>query len=289
MEQFLQQVVNGVMVGSSYAIVALGFGLTFSVMHVLNLAHPETAMVGAFAAFVVATLFTTNLLVVIPLAVLAALLAGLLTERLAIRPTRGRHILTSFIATGGLSIVMQNGAQRIFGVDPVRIAVQVEGVQTVGGVIASNMQLITFGLAVAMMVGARYYVRNTRWGRATRAVSEKHEVAQALGVDINRVSQLTVGLSTAMAGAAGVSLALLHSQATPFMGAIFGTKSFVCMLVAGNRHIEGIMFVGILLGVLEALVAGYISASLRDMVAFGILVLVLYLRPAGIFGSYEHD
>lgn len=277
------------MVGASYAVVALGFGLTFSVMHVLNLAHPEMAMIGAFAAYLVTTRFTDNLLVVLGVGVLAALLAGLATERLAIRPTRGRHILTSFIATGGVSIVMQHGAQRIFGVDPVRVSAPIEGVQSFGGVIASNMQLLTFGLAVAMMLALRLYVRATRWGRATRAVSEKHEVAAALGVDINRVSQLTVGLSTAMAGAAGVSIALLQSQATPFMGAVFGTKSFVCMLVAGNRHIEGIMLVGLLVGVLEALVAGYVSASLRDMVAFGILVFVLYLRPSGIFGSYERE
>lgn len=288
MEQFLQQLMNGLMAGSTYAVVALGFGLTFSVMHVLNLAHPETAMLGAFGGYVVMSSFTNNILVVAAAAVVTGLLAGLIIERLAIRPTRGRHILTSFIATGGVSMVMQNGTQRIFGVDPVRMVGPISGVQNFGGVIASNMQLLTFGIAAAMMLALRFYVQNTKWGRATRAVSEKHEVAAALGVDINRVSQLTVGISTAVAGMAGISIALLQSSANPYMGAVFGTKSFVCMLVAGNRRIEGIALVGLLLGVLEALVAGYISSSLRDMVAFAVLVAVLYFRPAGLFGSYEH-
>jgi len=157
----------------------------------------------------------------------------------------------------------------------------------VGGVRVTSMQLVTFLTAVAIMLALRYYVHSTRWGRATRAVAEKPDVAAACGVNVNLVSQLTVGIASIMAGAAGVALGLLYTSAAPFMGLLYGLKSFICMLVAGNRHIEAIMAVGLLLGVVEAMVTGYISSNLRDAVAFALLLAVLFFRPQGLFGSYE--
>jgi branched-chain amino acid transport system permease protein len=149
------------------------------------------------------------------------------------------------------------------------------------------MQLVTLAIAAVLMVALRYYVRNTKWGRATRAVAERPEVAAAFGVDVNFVSRLTVGISAVMAGAAGVAIGLLYTSAWPFMGLLYGLKSFVCMLVAGNRHLEGVMAVGLMVGVLEALVSGYITSTLRDAVAFGVLVVVLVFKPRGLFGSYD--
>src|SRR5215831_7271659 len=277
------------MAGSTYAVVALGFGLVFSVMRVVNLAHPEIFMIGAYVAFVVITglhvpdagldvlaavaLFLGVLLV----AMLTTGAAGLVLERLVIRPTRGTYILTPFIATAGVSIALQNSAQRLFGPDPVRVpSVIPPHTFTLGGVRVTSMQLATFLTAVAIMLALRYYVHSTRWGRATRAVAEKPDVAAACGVNVNLVSQLTVGIASIMAGAAGVALGLLY-----------GLKSFICMLVAGNRHIEAIMAVGLLLGVVEAMVTGYISSNLRDAVAFALLLAVLFFRPQGLFGSYE--
>lgn len=289
MEQLLQQLTNGVLLGSSYAVVALGFGLVYGVMRVVNVSHPEVVMVGAYGASVVSLRISSNPFLVVGASVLLAVVVGLIIERIAIRPTRGRYILIPFVATIGLSIVLQNGAQRIFGPDPVRLQTSITGVQHVGGVIASNMQLVTFGVAVAMLLAVRYYVRSTKWGRATRAVAEKHEVAAALGVDINRVSEITVGIAAALAGAAGATIALTQGQAAPFLGVVYGLKSFIIVLVAGNRHIEGIVAVGILLGVVETLIAGYLSTSLRDVASFTILVAVLYLKPTGLFGSYERE
>jgi branched-chain amino acid transport system permease protein len=158
---------------------------------------------------------------------------------------------------------------------------------TLGGVRVTGMQLATFVTAVVIMLALRYYVQSTRWGRATRAVAEKPDVAAACGVNVNRVSQLTVSIASIMAGAAGVALGLLYTSAAPFMGLLFGLKSFICMLVAGNRHIEAIMVVGLLLGVVEAMVTGYVSSNLRDAVAFALLLAVLFFRPQGLFGSYE--
>jgi branched-chain amino acid transport system permease protein len=300
MEQFFQQLINGLMIGSTYAVVALGFGLIFSVMRVVNLAHPEIFMVGAYVAFVVITrlhvpgqglgvsVAVGAFLLVLVLAMVVTGAVGLILERLVVRPTRGTYILTPFIATSGVSIVLQNGAQRIFGPDPVRVPSVIPAhTFVVSGVRVTSMQITTVLTAVLIMLALRYYVYRTRWGRATRAVAEKPDVAAACGVNVNLVSQLTVSIASIMAGAAGVTLGLLYSSAAPFMGLLFGLKSFVCMLVAGNRYIEAIMAVGLLLGVVEAMVTGYVSSNLRDAVAFALLLAVLFFRPQGLFGSYE--
>jgi branched-chain amino acid transport system permease protein len=300
MEQFFQQLINGLMIGSTYAVVALGFGLIFSVMRVVNLAHPEIFMVGAYVAFVVITrlhvpgqglgvsVAVGAFLLVLVLAMVVTGVVGLVLERLVVRPTRGTYILTPFIATSGVSIVLQNGAQRIFGPDPVRVPSVIPAhTFVVSGVRVTSMQITTVLTAVLIMLALRYYVYRTRWGRATRAVAEKPDVAAACGVNVNLVSQLTVSIASIMAGAAGVTLGLLYSSAAPFMGLLFGLKSFVCMLVAGNRYIEAIMAVGLLLGVVEAMVTGYVSSNLRDAVAFALLLAVLFFRPQGLFGSYE--
>jgi branched-chain amino acid transport system permease protein len=298
MEQFFQQLINGIMIGSTYAVVALGFGLIFSVMGVVNLAHPEIFMVGAYVAFVAITrlhlpgqglsVAVGVFVLVLVLAMVATGVLGLILERLVVRPTRGTYILTPFIATSGVSIVLQNGAQRIFGPDPVRVPGVIPAhTFAVGGVRVTSMQITTVLTAVLIMLALRYYVYRTRWGRATRAVAEKPDVAAACGVNVNLVSQLTVSIASVMAGAAGVTLGLLYSSAAPFMGLLFGLKSFVCMLVAGNRYIEAIMAVGLLLGVVEAMVTGYVSSNLRDAVAFALLLAVLFFRPQGLFGSYE--
>jgi branched-chain amino acid transport system permease protein len=288
MELFLQQVLNGLMIGSTYAVVALGFSLVFSVMRVVNMAHPEFFMAGAFGAYLTIKYVTQNFFGVLAGGMVLAAAVGLVVERLAIRPVRGRYIMIPFIATSGVGIALQHGAERLFGSDPVLVpAVVPSASYQIGPVSTTRMQLITLAIAAVLMVALRYYVRNTKWGRATRAVAERPDVAAACGVDVNLVSRLTVGISALMAGAAGVAIGLQYTSAWAFMGLLYGLKSFVCMLVAGNRHIEGVMVVGLLVGVLEALVSGYITSTLRDAVAFGVLVVVLVFKPKGLFGSYD--
>jgi branched-chain amino acid transport system permease protein len=288
MDLFLQQVLNGLMIGSTYAIVALGFSLVFSVMRVVNMAHPEFFMAGAFGAYLTIRYVTANFFGVLAGGMLVAAVVGLVVERLAIRPVRGRYVLIPFIATSGVGLALQHLAERVFGSDPVAIPPVVPiVVYSLGPLSVTRMQLVTFAIATVLMVGLRFYVRNTKWGRATRAVAERPEVAAAFGVDVDFVSRLTIGISALMAGAAGVSIGILYTSAWAFMGLLYGLKSFVCMLVAGNRHIEGVMVIGLLLGVLEALVSGYVTSTLRDAVAFGVLVVVLVVKPNGLFGSYS--
>jgi branched-chain amino acid transport system permease protein len=281
-------VVNGLMIGSTYAVVALGFSLVFSVMRVVNMAHPEFFMAGAFGAYATGIYVSRSFFGMLVGGMVVAAAVGLVIERLAIRPVRGRYIMIPFIATSGVGIALQHGAERLFGSDPVLVPPAVPTVAyRLGAVSVTSMQLVTLATAAVLMLALRFYVRNTKWGRATRAVAERPEVAAAFGVDVNFVSRLTVGISALMAGAAGVTIGLLYTSAWAFMGMLYGLKSFVCMLVAGNRHIEGVMVIGLLLGVLEALVSRYLTSTLRDAVAFGVLVIVLVFKPNGLFGSYD--
>lgn len=300
MHEFIQEVVNGVMTGSTYGVVALGFGLVFSVMRVLNMAHPDLAMVGAYVAYVVTAVVGVGALSAMSLgpglAVFAGLAiagagvagaGGLAIERLVIRPTRGTYLLIPFIATLGVSIFLENGANTIWGSNPVPVpSILGNRPIDVAGITFTSNQIAVLVTSLAMVLALSYYVRRTRWGLATRAVAELPEVAAAHGVNVNRVSQMSVGIASAMAGTAGVTLALLQTNASPFMGQLLGLKCFVCMMVGGNRHIEGILAVGLALGILEAFVVGYISSQWVNAVAFTLLLAILMFRPAGLFGSY---
>ncbi len=284
---FIQQIVNGLVIGSTYAVVAVGFALVFTVLRVINFAHPDIFMVGMFSGLTAATLVSSNLAVVLVFGALGAGIVGLALERAVIRPLRGRDVLMTLIATLGVAIMLENGMAILEGPDPVPYPnVLAQGAIAIGGVGMSKRHLANFAISILILVLASYYVRATKYGRATRAVAELPDVAAAFGVNVNVVSQITVVLASMMAGVAAVSVSILYGSAWAFIGLVYGLKSFVVMLVAGNRYFEGVMAVALGLGIVEALVTGYISSSLRDAVAFFILIAVLYFRPNGIFGSY---
>src|SRR2546422_7242529 len=242
MELFLQQVLNGLMIGSTYAVVALGFSLVFSVMRVVNMAHPEFFMAGSFGASLTIRHVTTNFFGVLAGGMLVAAVVGLVVERLAIRPVRGRYVMIPFIATSGVGIALQHLAERVFGSDPVAIPPVVPTVSyTLGQLSVTRMQLVTFAIAAVLMLGLRYYVRNTKWGRATRAVAERPEVAAAFGVDVNFVSRLTIGISALMAGVAGVTNGHLYPGAWALLWLVLCPKVFRWILVGGQRHIGGVL------------------------------------------------
>ena len=193
----------------------------------------------------------------------------------------------TLIGTLGVAIMLQNGMAKVMGPDPVAFPPIVPVTLLLSDdIILTSTQALNFGVSILLLIGVSLYVRKTRYGRATRAIAERPDVAAAFGVDVDRVSQVTVVIASAMAGVAGVSVAMLYGSAWAFNGLFYGLKAFICMLVAGNRYFEGVMLVALLLGVIEALVTGYISSNYRDLAAFVILIGVLYFRPNGLFGSY---
>ena len=288
MELFLQQLLNGLIIGSTYAVVAIGFALVFTVLRVINFAHPEIFMVGMFAGLLAGVHISENLIVVVVCGTLGAGLVGLVLERVVLRPLRGRDVLMTLIGTLGVAIMLQNGMAILMSPDPVAYpnVLQLSLILS-DEIILTSRQLANFIVSLVLLVAVSIYVRKTRYGRATRAIAERADVAAAFGVDVDRVSQVTVALASLMAGMAAVSVGMLYGSAWAFVGFFYGLKAFICMLVAGNRYFEGVIIVALTLGVVEALVTGYVSSNLRDVAAFVILIAVLYVRPNGLFGSYS--
>src|SRR5215470_3976542 len=263
MDLFLQQLANGLVIGSTYAVVAIGFALAFTVLRVINFAHPDIFMVGMFAGLVAALQWpAVGFLVVV---VAGALGAGLV----------------------GVAIMLQNGMAVIAGPDPVAYPALIpRRFVDIGPVTLTLRQILNFVICLALLALVSLYVRRTPWGRATRAIAERPDVAAAFGVNVARICQFTILLASMMGGVAAVSVGVLYGSAHAFVGLLYGLKAFICMLVAGNRYFEGVMVVAVAIGFVEALVTGYVSSSLRDAAAFFVLIGVLYFRPNGLFGSY---
>ena len=289
MELFLQQIANGLVIGSTYAVVALGFALAFTVLRVINFAHPDIFMVGMFAGLVAGVQFPEGgLLLAIVVGAVVAGAVGLLIERAVIRPLRGRDVLSTLIGTLGVAIMLQNGMAIIAGPDPVSYPLLLpRRMIDLGPVALTFKQIVNFGICVLLLAFVSFYVRGTRIGRATRAIAERPDVAAAFGINVGLICTVTIVIASMMGGVAAVSVGTLYGSAWAFVGLLYGLKAFTCMLVAGNRYFEGVMVVGLAIGVIEALVTGYISSSLKDAVAFFVLIGVLYFRPNGLFGSYS--
>lgn len=287
MTLLLQQIANGLVIGSTYAVVALGFSLAFTVLRVINFAHPDIFMVGMFAGLVFAVPGPWGFVAALAAGMLGASAVGYALERTVISPLRGRNVLMTLIGTLGVAIMLENGMSLIAGPDPVSYPnlVPREFVD-IGPVTLTLRQVVNFAICLALLVLVSLYVRATKFGRATRAIAERPDVAAAFGVDVGRVCQATILIASAMAGVAAVSVGALYGSAHAFVGLLYGLKAFTCMLVAGNRYFEGVMVVALGLGIIEALVTGYLSSSLRDAVAFFVLIGVLLFRPNGLFGSY---
>jgi branched-chain amino acid transport system permease protein len=288
MELFLQQIANGLVTGSTYAVVGLGFALIFTVLRVVNFAFPDILMVGMFAGILTAVPGPWGLPAAMAGAMAASAAAGYIVNRTVLAPLRTRDILMGVIGTIGVSTIIQNAMALIVGPDTVAYPdVLPRGSMDFGLIRLTNGQVFNFVVCFAMLIFVSLYVRMTKFGRATRAIAERPEVAAAFGVNVDWVCQVTMLIASTMGGVAAVSLGILYGTAWAFIGLLYGLKAFICMLVAGNRYFEGVMAVGLGLGIVEALVTGYLSSNLRDAIAFIILIVALCFRPNGLFGSYE--
>lgn len=290
MEQFAQYTLNGLLLGGTYAALAVGFALTFSALRVINLTHADIFMVAMFVALLVAENVTHNLLVIVVFAVGGAALLGLVVERTVIRPLQGTNILTPMLATIGASIMIEYGMQGLFGPDPIAFPSLLPGNSgRLAGIQANLPQMVDFAIAIVVLAATSFYVRRTRWGLAARAVAERRDMAAAFGVNVTRVAQITIALAAAMAGGAGIGIVLLYGSVWPFVGQLYMLKAFICVLIAGNRSVEAVMALALILGLLETYTTGYLSSTYRDVLGFALLIVILYFRPNGLFGSYAAE
>ena len=311
MDQFLQQIINGVQLGSIYALIALGYTMVYGVLRLINFAHGDVFMIGAFVGFYAAKALKLTeqptlggalltLLPVLLVTMAACALLGLVIERFAYRPLRRAPRLTALITAIGVSLFLVNSAQLIFGADPKffpSVTPQGEaGTLQLGRVTIAKDQMILVISAALLMAVLTYIVNHTRMGKAMRAVSHDADAAALMGVNIDRVIAFTFGLGAALAGAGGVLFAsLTYAKILPLMGVQMGLKAFVAAVVGGIGSIPGAMLGGLLMGLSESFVkgapaiGGFEPSRFADAVAFILLIVVLLIRPAGLLGRFAPE
>lgn len=282
---FWQQLLNGITLGSSYALIALGYTMVYGIIQLINFAHGEIYMIGAFVG-----LFLVSVGVNIVFALLGAvgvcMIMGVLVERLAYRPLRGKSSrLSPLISALGMSIFLSTLMALLAGVNNRRYppVIDLQSYQF-GPVQVSSMQVIMLVVSALLMIGLHLMVQRTSVGKAMRACSQDLEAASLMGINVNRIISFTFAIGSALAAAGGVMVGIYYNAVWPYMGTMAGLKAFAAAVLGGIGSIPGAMLGGITLGVLEIMGVAYVSSSFKDAIAFGILILVLIVRPQGILG-----
>lgn len=298
MAYLLQQLVNGLEIGSLYALIALGYTLIYGILELLNFAHGDVFMIGAFFAAGVSTLLVHNQAAAIPgglvvgLMMLAAMGGagglGVAIERVAYRPLRNASRLAPLITAIGVSLFLESAVQVWISPAPVLVPSNALVPQTVlrsGSVETPLTGALLFGVAIVLMIALDLFIFRTRFGSAMRATAQDREAATFMGIDVDRVIMLTFLIASALAGLGGVLFALRYANIDFFMGYLLGIKAFTAAVIGGIGNVRGAMFGGLLLGVFESLAGGFISTQFQDTFVFLALIIVLLVRPQGLFGQ----
>jgi branched-chain amino acid transport system permease protein len=299
MAQLLQHLINGLAAGTIYALVALGYTMVYGVLKLINFAHGDVMMVGVYMGY--ATAFALGrqaqksllgVVIIFLVAMAGCALMGFLIERFAYRPLREKPRLTALITAIGISFALSYGFQLDIGFLPGAAPRAFPEVITptewlvIGDrdVVVWNWQVLSLLIAVGLMVGLQWLVFKTRFGRAMRAVSFDHRVAALMGIPTDRVIAVTFMIGSALAAGAGLLYAIKDTSVSPLMGLYVGLKAFVAAVIGGIGHVPGAVVGALLLGLVEEFVVGYAASTWRDAVAFGILIVVLLVKPGGLFG-----
>jgi branched-chain amino acid transport system permease protein len=296
MTTFFQQLVNGISLGSIYALIALGYTMVYGVLRLINFAHGDVYMLGAYTGYYLSRKLKGDepslggALVVMLGAMLVCAIVGVIIERFAYRPVRRASRLTLLITAIGVSLFIENGAQLVFGPDPKffpSLAPRADFL--VGGVRLTSEQLTVIAVSFLLMVLLQFFILKTRTGKAMRAVSFNLDTAKLMGISTDRIIAITFALGSALAAAAGVLIGMQIPKIDPLMGILYGLKAFVAAVLGGIGNVPGAVIGGLLIGTSEVMVVGYLSSTFRDAIAFGILILVLLLRPQGILGRAQKE
>ena len=288
---FLQQLINGLSLGSIYALIALGYTMVYGVLRFINFAHSDIFMIGAFAGYYLAPHFHGAFggVIVLLSAMLICALLGMTIERLAYRPLRSRSKLNVLITAIGVSLLLENSGQFLFGasVKPFPSLFPVKSFTTPGGLVFSTNQIAVLAIAILLLIVLQLIVLKTKIGTAMRAVSFNSVAASLVGINNDVVISFTFGLGSALAGAGGILYSLNYQAIDPLMGILPGLKAFVAAVLGGIGNIPGAALGGVLLGIIETFVNGSRWSTYTDAIAFAILILILLLRPAGLLGRVE--
>ena len=289
---FLSYLINGISLGSIYAIIALGYTMVYGIAKMLNFAHGDIIIVGAFTTFTVVSTMGGNPIVGILAAVVVCTVLGVTIERVAYKPLRGTSPLAVLITAIGVSYLLQNVALLIFGSNSKQFTsvVTVPALKLADGQLSiSGVTMVTIISSIVIMVVLTTFINKTKIGQAMLAVSEDKGAATLMGIDVNRTIAVTFAIGSALAALAGVLLCSAYPSLTPYTGSMPGIKAFVAAVFGGIGSIPGAMLGGIILGVIENLSKAYISSQLSDAIVFSVLIIVLLVRPTGILGKQIHE
>jgi branched-chain amino acid transport system permease protein len=293
MDTLLQQLINGLSLGAIYALIALGYTMVYGVLRLINFAHGDVYMLGAFAGYFLANALELDAnpsivgAVIVTMGAMAiCALIGVLIERLAYRPVRHHSRLTALITAIGVSLLLEYGGQIVFGATP-RFFPQMIRSETyaIGGVQITNQNLLIIVVTIVVMFALEFIVHRTKIGKAMRATSYNLAVAKLMGINTNLVIAFTFALGSALAAAGGVMVALAIPRIDPLMGLMTGLKAFVAAVLGGIGNIPGAMIGGMLIGLMETWIGATAYSTYRDAMAFAVLILILLVRPAGIMGT----
>jgi branched-chain amino acid transport system permease protein len=285
---FLQQVINGLQLGSVYALIALGYTLVYGIIRLINFAHGDVFMVGAYLGFYAILRFHLPFPLALLFAMLGAALLGIIIEKLAYKPLRNAPKIACLITALGVSLFLENfsSLKFVFGPNYLAYPRPFPVINfNVGNVTISNIQIIVFVVAIVLMVLLQLFVSKTKTGIAMRAVSFDKSTAQLMGINIDYIISITFGIGSALAGAGGVLYGIAYPQINPFMGIMPGLKAFVAAVLGGIGIIPGAMLGAGIMGMVEVLTSAYISSAMRDAIAFLVLLIVLLVKPAGLLGK----
>ena len=288
MDGLIQQIVNGITLGSIYALIALGYTMVYGIIKLINFAHCDIYMIGAYIGYFCMTFLNLGFLPSLAIAMVICTLLGVLIEKIAYRPLRNATRISVLITAIGVSLFLEYGTM-FFVKAKVRTYPQMTGLlaksMRVGNMNISMQQILLLGITIVLMIILQFIVRRTKLGKAMRAVSMDRDAAMLMGIDVDSTISFTFALGSALAGAAGVLVGIYYSSINPLMGVLPGLKAFIAAVFGGIGIIPGAMIGGYFIGMLEVMVSGHGLSMYRDAVVFAILILILIVKPSGLLGK----
>ena len=292
MEQFLQQVINGLSLGSIYALIALGYTRVYGIIKLINFAHCDVYMIGAYVGYACMTFLQLGFVPSLCIAMLTCMVLGVVIEKVAYKPLRNATRIAVLITAIGVSYLLEYGMMYFVKAN-VRTYPPLTGFMAqsfkLGSINISMMQILIVAITILLMILLQIIVKKTRIGKAMRATSQDQDAAELMGINVNTTISFTFALGSALAGAAGVLVGIYYNSIDPLMGFLPGLKAFVAAVFGGIGVIPGAMIGGYFIGVVETFVSGYGSSMYKDAIVFAILILVLIVKPSGLLGKASRE
>ena len=292
MEQFLQQVLNGISLGSIYALIALGYTMVYGIINLINFAHCDVYMVGAYVGYFCMTVLHVGIFPALLIAMVICTILGVAIEKIAYKPLRNAPRITVLITAIGVSLLLEYGTM-FFVKANVRSYPPMTGLLaqkfTLGTITISMQQVLIVGITIFLMLILQFIVKKTRVGKAMRAVSLDKDAAELMGINVDSTISFTFAIGSALAGAAGVLVGIYYNSINPLMGVLPGLKAFIAAVFGGIGIIPGALIGGYFIGAVEVLVSGYGNSMYRDAVVFAILILILIVKPSGLLGKNTRE